>query len=370
MIRILHVIGEMGCGGAETMLMNLYRSIDRNKIQFDFVVHTPERQFYDDEIEALGGRIYRTKRFNVINYLAYRRFWNDFLREHQEYKIIHGHINSSAAIYLSLAKKYGRITVVHSHATRSQEKSIRALVFRCFSFPVRYIADYFFACSQQAAEDRFGKKVSESKRCQILYNAIDVRKFHYDCTIRERLRRENNIPQRRLIVGHVGRFVSVKNHKYLIDIFEQIHKSHPDSQLWLVGEGPLETQIREKIRSKGIENSVIFCGITDHVQDYLQVMDLFIFPSITEGLGIALIEAQATGLPCVVSEAIQGEADIGAGLIFPMCLKDSVESWANVALKAVGHERSDVSSYVISAGYDITDMAKRIQTFYMNLGQE
>ena len=367
MIRILQVIGGMGSGGAETMLMNLYRNIDRERVQFDFLVHTDRVQFYDEEIQALGGRIYRTCKFNGKNYISYRRFWDSFLEQHREYRIIHGHINSSAAIYLSCAKRHGRIAIAHSHNTRSAKRNLRAYASRMAAYPLKYIADYFFGCGTQAGIDRFGDKVVASDRFYILRNSVDTKKFHYNPDIRRRMRLEYHIREDRLVIGHVGRFSAQKNHEFLIKIFAMIVQKVPDAKLWLLGEGELQEKIKKQVEEMGLLENVSFMGTTDKVQDYLQAMDVFLFPSLHEGVSVALIEAQATGLPCAVARNALNEADIGAGLIYKLQLKDKIELWADTALEACRHTRKDTSAYVISAGFDIRDSARWLQDFYLNL---
>lgn len=369
MLRILHVIGAMGSGGAEAMLMNLYRAVDRTCIQFDFVVHTEQKAFYDDEIESLGGHIYRTQRFNGANLLIYRRFWNAFFEEHPEYSIVHGHINSSAAIYLSIAKKHGCVAVVHSHATRNQEKSLRAYAFFAFAYPIRYIADYFFACSRQAGLDRFGEQVVSSQKFEVLNNGIKASDYVFDATIRAKVRKRYGLADDTLIVGHVGRFTFAKNHDFLIDIFQEIHQMQPNSKLWLVGTGELENEIREKVNRLSLSDVVVFVGQTKDVCEYLQAMDVFVFPSVFEGLGIALVEAQAAGLPCIVSENIQSEANIGCGLVKTLNISEGSHKWAKEALQSKSVDRVDTSPNVLQAGLDIEKTAHYLQMFYEKVAQ-
>lgn len=367
MIRILHVIGRMGAGGAEALLMNIYRTIDREKIQFDFVVHTEEHQFYDDEILRLGGRIYHTTRFNVINYYKYKKWWNTFFENHKEYAAVHGHINSSAAIYLSCAKKHGIYAIAHSHNTRSVEKTARSFAFRTFAYPIRYIADYYFACSRQAGLDRFGIKVVNQDNFRVLKNGIQSQRFQFSDRERRRIRAEMKVDSSTLVIGHTGRFSEQKNHRHLIEVFACIKEKRPDAQLWLIGNGDLLDNIKEMVNENKLQDSVIFLGVTDRVQDYLQGMDVFVFPSIYEGLGIALIEAQASGLPCVVSESIQEEADIGAGLIHKVNLSDSYTRWRDTILEIDKTCRKDTTDYVNDSGYNIANTAKWIEAFYLSI---
>lgn len=367
MIRVLHVIGAMGSGGAEAMIMNIYRNIDRKKLQFDFVVHTDEKCFYDDEIKKLGGKIYRTEKFNGMNFFSYKKFWRKFFMEHEEYRIIHGHINSSAAIYLSCAKKYNRITVVHSHATRNTEKNFRAYAFLVWSYPIRYISDYFMACSLQAGIDRFGKKIVNGKKFSVVNNGIEKEKYILNPVIRNEIRNKHDIKENTFIVGHVGRFTVAKNHTFIVKIFAELSKKEEDTELWLIGTGELEQQVRDIVLQYEIQDKVRFIGITNRVYDYLQAMDVFCFPSIFEGLGIALIEAQASGLPCVVSENIQEEADIGADLMIQLNLNETVDNWVNAVLKTKGIKRRDTEEELVRSGYDIKTTAARLEQFYMNL---
>lgn len=369
MLRILHVIGLMGSGGAEALLMNLYRNIDREKIQFDFVVHAQERGFYDAEIESLGGRIFRTERFNVANYHSYKTFWDTFFDKHPEFLIVHGHINSSASIYLSSAKRHGRIAVVHSHATRNQEKSLRAYAFLVFAYPIRHIADYFFACSRQAGIDRFGKKVVDSPKFEVLNNGIQTSDYTFDPTVRAEIRNRCNVAENTLVVGNVGRFTFAKNHQFLLNVFYELHRVQPNSRLWLVGTGELENTIKEQVKRLHLDAAVVFIGQTNRVCEYLQAMDVFIFPSVFEGLGIALVEAQAAGLPCLVSENIQDEANIGCGLIKTLKISDGAKKWAEGALKAKDMSRSNTSQSVLKADFDIEKTARHLQAFYEKVAQ-
>ncbi len=369
MIRVLHVIGAMGSGGAETMIMNVYRHIDRTQIQFDFVVHTKDECFYDKEIIKLGGRIYHAERFNVINWLSYKKFWNDFFSEHEEYKIVHGHINSSAAIYLSIAKRYGRIAVVHSHNVRRTEKSLRAYAFRIFVYPIRYIADYFFACSEEAGETRFGKRVTKSENYKIFKNGIDVKSFCFQKEIRKVIREEYGISEEKFVIGHVGRFAFAKNHKFLLEVFKKVSEMYSNAELWLIGIGELEGKIRTQAQNAGIEKKVRFIGETSHVSEYLQAMDIFVFPSFYEGLPLALVEAQAAGLPCFISDVISNEVDMGCGLVKRLSLEDSTENWADAIMAEKGVVRTDTSSYLRKAGFDIENVSKELEDFYINIGR-
>lgn len=364
-IRILHVIGSMELGGAETSIMNLYRNIDRSKIQFDIVVHTNGKMFYSDEIASLGGKVYCAPQFKVYNLSHYKSWWNQFFKQHPEYRIVHGHIGSVASIYLKIAKEHGRTTIAHSHRTKGK-LSLMEVVFRAMTFSTRYIADYFMACSIEAGRDRYGEKVVDSSRFQVINNGIDAEKYRFSCNRRERCRAELEIQDHTIVWGHVGRFVPAKNHKKIIDVFYQFHKRFPDSLLLLFGEGKEKDHILELVKEMNLIDAVRFMGLTDKIDYYLQAMDIFIFPSIFEGLGIALIEAEAAGLPCIVSDAIVDEADIGAGLIDKIPLTEESGRWADRAVEALGKPRIDTMDYVVKSGFDIKSVAMHLQKFYLD----
>lgn len=365
-MRVLHVIGSMNCGGAETFLMNLYRNIDRSKIQFDFVVHTNDHMFYEDEILALGGQLYRAPEFTGFNLLGYRNWWKQFFPKHPEYQVVHGHIGSTSSIYLHIAKKNGRYTIAHSHNTNEKDSIVHRIEFSLLTFPNRAIADFFMGCSKQAGIDRYGKKIVNSSRFAVIKNGIDVSKYIFSKTIRSQIRDAAGISSDTVVVGHVGRFAEQKNHSKIVDVFHSYHCEHPNSVLWLFGIGDLQNQIRAKVEKLGLADAVSFKGLSQEINREMQAMDAFLFPSIYEGLGIALVEAQAAGLPCIVSDAIQDEADINAGLIKKLDLSLSDAEWAEAIDYMLEKERCDTSDYAKTAGFDINTVAKELQNFYLS----
>lgn len=367
-IRVLHVIGIMNRGGAETMIMNLYRNIDRTKVQFDFVENSFEPAAFDEEIRALGGRIYRCPHYNGKNHFAYVKWWNAFFQEHLgEYPIVHGHLGSTAAIYLSIAKKYGIYSIAHSHNTNS-ETCLQQCMYNIFSYPTRFIADYFFACSSDAARDRFGKRIAKNKRiCQVLKNAIDVSEYRFNHDLRVSLRRELDISEA-VVIGHVGRFAAQKNHKFLVDVFQHIHEKDHRAILLLVGDGELRSEIERETKKRGLAEYVIFTGIQSNVQQFYQAMDVFVFPSIYEGLGVVAIEAQAAGLPCCVADTLPREAYI-TKLIQFRSLKDGAEKWAEWVLSRVNEPRVNVLEDIKEAGYYISSTSVWLENFYRNVAR-
>lgn len=367
-IRILQVFAQMNRGGAETMIMNLYRNIDRSIVQFDFVVHTDVKCSYDDEIRALGGYIYRIETYNGKNHYDYKKSWSIFFQNNPQYKIIHGHVRSTASIYLGIAKKYGLSTIAHSHNT-SSGNGLSAIAKNILQYPIRYTADYLFACSKSAGDWLFGKKACQKENFYLIKNAIDSEQFTFDEKIRLSKRREFNINDK-YVIGHVGRFHTQKNHDFLIDIFKEVHNKKKNAVLLLIGDGNLQAVIENKIRDNGLIDSVIFTGVRTDISELMQAMDVFVFPSLFEGLGIVTIEAQTTGLPTIVSETIPNEAYL-TDLIIKEKLSSSPTKWAEKILEYTeGYERKNRTETIKSMGYDISETAYWLQKFYLKIYNE
>lgn len=362
-MRVLHVIGAMNRAGAETFLMNLYREIDRNRVQFDFLVHTDKACDYDEEIQDLGGKIYRLPRYNVLNYHRYRKASESFFRAHPEHPIVHGHIGSSAPVYLREAKHLGRFTIAHSHNT-SPNNAAENVLFNIVARPVRKIADYFMACSPEAATDRFGRMIATGSRCSIVRNGIIADRYCRNPSLIAAAKKQYGtlgIPA----FGHIGRFTKQKNHPFLIDAFANIHETLPEAQLLLAGCGETEPEIRELAHNYGLARSVRFLGVQEDMPAFLRAIDVFLFPSLWEGLGIALIEAQTAGLQCIVSDRIPCCGILTDRTVqLPPC--DSRE-WAQQGLLAYDASRlhsDDCISAALSHGYNITQTAQLLTDFY------
>lgn len=358
-IRILHVFGRVDRGGAETMVMNLYRNIDRSLIQFDFAVHTNDICDYEEEIIGLGGKIYRFPQFNGINIMKYIKSWRKFLKTHQEYKIIHGHMYSIASIYLFIAKRYGIYTIAHSHST-SNGKSIKSTIKDMFCFPLKYICDYKMACGLDAAKWLFGENVIKENSFHLLKNSIKLEDYLFKSEMDERVSNKGRI----IVCGHIGRFVEVKNHRFLIDVFFEYHKLNPNSILLLIGTGELEDVIKEYVIKLSIEKVVFFLGLQKNVKEYLSKMDVFIFPSVYEGLPLALVEAQASGIQCFISNTISDEVCI-TSCINKLSLKEPASVWAR-CIKEKNLMKKNTYSELRNAGYDIANTVQWLSKFYIN----
>lgn len=356
-IRILHVVTYMGRGGLETMLMNYYRHIDRNQIQFDFLTHRDFRADYDDEIESLGGKIYHLPRL-VPWRSSYLRALDAFFAEHPEYRIVHVHQDCLSAVILKAAKKRGvPVRIAHSHSS-NQDKNLKYLIKLYYRRQIPQSATQLFACGREAGEWMF-----RGAPFQVLNNAIDAKQYQYNPVRASQMRSKLGIPENSFVVGHVGRFSLTKNHTFLLDVFTEIQKRQENAVLLLVGDGNLRASIEEKAKFLGLSEKVIFTGVRSDVPDLMQAMDVFVFPSLYEGLGIVAIEAQAAGLPCVLSEGVPIAACV-TDRATRISLSDLPSSWAERVL-AQTLKRIDTCQEVVNAGFDIVENARLLQNFYL-----
>ncbi len=361
--RVLLVFGRLNRGGAETLAMNLFRNIDRTRLQFDFLVHTAEKCDYDDEVLSLGGRIFSIPQYNVLNHFHYKKCWEDFLNKHPEYKIIHAHMTGPAAVFLPICKRHGCYVISHSHINMSQ-KGIRQKVIDLYRLPLSHISDYMFACSQNAGEWMFGKNIQGKKNYSVLKNGIDIDHFLFNSAWRDEIREEFALGDK-FVVTNVSRFHIQKNHDLLIDVFFKIHEKNPDTALLLVGDGERREEIKQRVKRLGLEKSVIFAGVRQDVNKILSAADVFVMTSFNEGLPVSLVEAQASGIHIVVTDTVSNEIKI-TDLVENRSLDDTPEKWADTVLKyADGYTRRDTSKQITNAGYDIKATAKWLEEFYL-----
>lgn len=356
MKRLLCLISCMNAGGAETFLMKIYRRLDKSKYQMDFCINVPEKCFYEDEITALGGRIYR-----IPSKSENRK---EFARQLEELVCTQGYAsvlritsNAMGFMDLKIAQKAGaRICAVRSSNSSDGGGWKSWLAHRLGRLLYGKYVDVKFAPSDLAAKYTFGEKAYAKGEVTILHNAVDLDVYHYDPEGRKGIHKEFGINDDTLLVGHVGRFARQKNHAFLLKIFAEMVKERPNSKLLLVGMGELEQQLRDQALALGIEKKVIFAGVRSDIPQVLSAMDVFVFPSLYEGMPNTVIEAQATGLPCVIADTITREANI-TGLVQYLSLDTPPEQWAEQALAAVTCSRKDTISDFIDNQYDIQSVA-------------
>lgn len=361
-IRVLHILQRMEAAGVQTLLMNIYKNIDRNKVQFDFLVHYETPQFFDDEIEKLGGKVYRMSFREDFNIVKYIKDLNNFFKSHPEYKIVHGHMHSLGAIYLGVAKKYNvPVRIAHSH-TNCTQRDIKRFFKLFMNKRFAKNATELFACSEEAGKYMFNKK-----KFTIINNAIDSNRFRFNKQIREEKRNELKLADF-IVIGCVGRFEIQKNQKFSIKIFKEFMKIKPKSKLLFIGSGSMEEEIKEIVREDAdLTENIEFLGNRHDMPELFQAMDVFLFPSLFEGLGIAGVEAQAAGTPVVCTDTLPKEINV-TPLIYRTSLKESEKVWSKEIEKALENKmiHSDMSEYIKKSKYDIKDIAKFLQEFYIN----
>ena len=364
-IRVLHVFGVLDRGGAESMIMNIYRKIDKKTIQFDFVIHTMQECDYSNEVIKLGGKIFSAPKFEVSQIKQYKKWWKSFLLEHKnDYKAIHIHMRSTASLYIPIAKDYHIKTIIHSHSI-SDGKGFEAYRKKVLQFPLRFQADYLFACSVESAEWLFGKRVQNRTNFYILKNSIDLDVFTFSNSRREQIREELGIQPDEFIICHVGNFTKAKNHSFLIDVFYEFRKLKK-GKLLLVGADneKLRDGIENKIAEFKLKNDVLLLGSRSDVPSILSASDVFVFPSQWEGFAVSVLEAQAIGLNCYISDKIPKEV-ILTDLVHVLPLNNDGKMWA----KHIINNRVDspeAHNQIKESGYDVNRNVSWITDFYLS----
>lgn len=366
--RVLQVVTSMDPGGIETMLMATYRSIDRSTFQFDFLTHRQSPGRFEAEIVDMGGRIFRMPQLRSVHLLSYTRQTKLFLSQHPEYRIVHSHLNQYSHFPLRGALLAGvPIRIAHSHQNVGNDGQLpvsRAILTKYCKSRIGLDATHRLACSSEAGRWLYGDSLS----FDVFRNAIDVEAFRFSLANRERVRTELNLGGS-FVVGHVGNFSEPKNYPFLLDAFSRIASMNDSSVLLLVGNSGKSPAIVESIADKGLEGRVILTGIRSDIPALLHAMDAFVFPSTREGLPVSVIEAQAAGLPCLVSDSVTAEVRV-TDRVTLLPLAAGPDNWAKTTLSSYTADRSRAADLVRSAGYDIVANAKVLEQIYLtHLGE-
>jgi glycosyltransferase involved in cell wall biosynthesis len=351
-------------GGAETMVMNYLRKIDRSKVIFDFIVHSKEKGAYEDEATNMGCKIFRLHPLSLSSILSYKKCISDFFEIHPEYRMIHGHCPElSYYIYKEAHKRGIKFIAAHAH-NESHGFDIKTPVRNILKRAIRPYLTHYFTCSEGSAKWLFGKTIS--KKAIFFPNSIDANSFAFDPVRRDEVRSCNNWEQR-LVIGNVASFSYAKNHLFLLDIFLEILRREPAALLVLVGSGGnMESKVKEKVSRLGLEENVRFMGSRSDTPDLLQGMDIFIFPSLFEGLPLAQLEAQASGLQILNSTRISKDGTIIPELVNSLSLKQSAVEWAEKTLQiAENRNNRNCTQKIIDMGFDINKNAKWLQNLYI-----
>jgi glycosyltransferase involved in cell wall biosynthesis len=362
-IRVLQLFIILNRGGAETNIMNYYRKIDRTKIQFDFLVHRQEIGAFEEEILSLGGRIFRLPPINPFRLKNYKKQLNCFFDNHT-YSIIHGHCcELGYYIYQEASKRKVPVIIAHGHYTKHILDL--KLPFKLFwkKRMLKYLNAYF-SCGHQASISLFGEKIAN--QTFLMKNAIDSDDFKYNELIDSEKRLELNA-EKSINFINVGSFVKSKNHDFAIDVFNEFLKIHPNSKMFFVGKGELLDNLKYKINKLNLENKILFLGVRDDVNQILQAMNFFLFPSIDEGLPVSLIEAQAAGLKCFISDGVPIESILINENVEVIALKKSPQFWAEKIFQFIEHKNFDMSKKIIDSGYDIYLNVNILEKKYLEL---
>lgn len=361
-VRVLQVIRCMNVGGAETFLMNVYRNIDRKKVQFDFLVN--DKGFFDEEIKSLGGKIYYMDYITQIGQIEYKKKLKTFFKEHSEYTIVHSHIDQVSGIILEAAKEAdipNRIS--HSHNTKNTNNLLGKIYKKYLQSKINKNATILMACGEEAAKWLFKEKANEAI---IVPNGIDLKRYKYDENIRKKIREELHIDENTIVCGHIGRFSKQKNHKFLIEIFKEYQNINSNSKLILVGDGQLRKQVEKQIKKQKLQKSVMILGKRKDSENLYQAFDLLLFPSLFEGMSLVTLEAQAEGLPILCSDTIDRKTDITKTIEF-MSLKESAKHWAE-KIENMDKSRNIKNNEILSlTDYNISILAKKMENKYIEL---
>lgn len=359
-IAVLHIVNQFRSGGIREFIMNYYRNIDRKKFEFYFLVQRDFSIPEDEEIKELGGHVV----FGPVLYKnshKYYLFLINYLKENKNIKIVHSHLNLRSLLPLYAAKKAGvEVRIAHCHKCENNETKIQVLKRKLVATAIKTVANVLCACSVNSAHYLYG----DDKSVFIIKNAIDTGKFSFNSETRDTVRTQLGVKDE-LIIGHIGNFSPEKNHAFLIEVFEEMSKKDSKLLLVLIGEGENYEKIKRIVSDKPlICNRVMFLGTISDVSLYYNAFDAFVFPSLSEGFGMVILEAESMGLPVLVSDEIHSEACI-EGLYNKISLKAPVRMWADTAYSIVGSIRSDAPTIVRQHGFDIMDNVKKLETLYM-----
>ena len=367
-LHVLHVFGKLNRGGAESRVMDLYRNMDRTKVQFDFMQHTDRVCDFQPEIEQLGGKVYHVPPFRFWNYFSYCKAWKEFIKKHPEIRIVHGHMTSTASIYLPIAHKKGVFTIAHSR-NAGVDKGIKGKLTKFLRRNLKEKCDRCFACSKLAGEAVFGKEAMEQGNVTIIPNAIDAARFTFDPEVRKQKREELHIQPQEFLIGEVGRFDPQKNQKYAVEILAECRKKNFPAKLILIGEGPLMENVRQQVEELRLQEYVIFTGLQKNVVPFYQAMDFFLLPSFYEGLPGVAVEAQASGLRGILSDAITTETAMTSLMEF-RSVQEPARVWADRIMACGHYERQNTLKEMQEAGFDVKNLAKRLQDFYLRVSED
>lgn len=367
-VKVLYFVDYMFCGGIQSLVIDWVSKFNKEKIQVDFLLLDDGNKYeLEEKLKKIGCNVYKLTGIWInspIDFIKEAKSLNKFFDEHHDYKVVHLHSSSKNYMVLKYAKKYGiPVRIAHSHNIDFQTKNPIKKLYGNFLKPKleKYSTD-FFACSKDAGKWLFGQEIIKSNKFKIIHNAIDYDKFKYNEKYRKDRRKEFGFNENDIVIGHVGRFVNQKNHKFLIDMFNECYKKNNNYKLLLIGSGQLENKIKEKVKILNLEKNVVFAGFREDVNECIQAMDIFAFPSLFEGLGLVLVEAQASGLPCFATKAtIPDEVKINENFKF---IDLQLNKWIDHILKC-NLNRIETKENIMKNNYLINDTIQQLENIYI-----
>lgn len=359
-IRVLHVFGALDSGGVSNFVMNVYRHIDRTQVQFDFAMTSGKTGLFDEQVLAMGGRIfYFDPAHSLIDNLQ------DVLQDNGPFAVVHSHVFFYSGLVLRAAKHAGvPVRIAHAHnAHTGESRSLPRLAYeRGMRLLIWRYATLLLGCSEKACRYVFGDAAMRDARCHVLSDGIDCDRFAFRAEVRSEMRAAYGLDGR-FVVGHVGHFTAAKNHEKILRVFAALCRRRQDAALLLVGDGELEADVRRMAQELEIADRVVFAGAMQDVERAYQAMDVFLFPSRYEGFGMAVVEAQASGLACVASDVVPEETNASGRVTYlPLRAPDTV--WAEAVLSAPARETDGRSAETVKALYDIQSVAQTLCEIY------
>jgi glycosyltransferase involved in cell wall biosynthesis len=375
-LRVLQVVGAMNRGGAEVFIMNMFREIRRYGIEFDFAVNTTGPGEFDDEIRALGGRILAHPNPGEAGFRLYGKALRRTLEHYGPFDAVHSHVRLFSGWVLRVAANAGvPVRIAHGHSVADgQPRSLKRQAYAlCMRWLLRRNGTHLFGCSRAVCEAVYGTMCWKDPRVRVVPNAIRIEEYTGSLDGRKSLCDDLNIPLRSLLIGHVGNFREPKNHSFLLDLFTALSAKRPDARLILVGDGPLRPAVEAEVLARKLVSNVHFLGTRRDVPRLLGSLDVVVLPSLWEGIPVSIIEAQACGTPCVVSDVVPLEVDVGLGLVHFTSLSSGIASWIQAVLAQEGRQRPSWISRrkaLEDSGYDIRRVARRLAQAYQLEGPE
>ncbi|WP_318509610.1 glycosyltransferase family 1 protein [Bacillus sp. T3] len=354
----------MDRGGAETLIMNIYRNIDKSKVQFDFVTHSEKKGDYDEEIISMGGNIYRIPSLGTKGPISYIKELKKIMTS-TKYSAVHAHTDYQCGFPALAAKMSGiKTRICHSHSNNwlKSNRTAENILLYFLRKIIRFSATHYCSCSLEAARFLFGEKNKEISRVRILNNGIDVSQFsNTDSKDRDSVINELGLQKEVKLIGHIGKFSPSKNQYFILKVLEQLVKVDNSFRAIFVGDGPLRNEIEKEVLKLGLKDYVLLLGVRRDIPRLMNAFDVFIFPSLFEGFGIVTIEAQSTGTPCVIADTVPKETDMGLGLVSYLNLNENLDTWCfkiNEALLIKKPDKQTIENNVTQSGYNIKDNVK------------